>query len=222
MALIAKDLMSGNPKLAEQGFGEEALGHNAIAAGFQGQRHWTDWRANGDFMETMANSSYDWDGIRQPYVFATENDTLNGISMLFGHLLTNTAQIFSDVRTYWSPEAVERVTGHKLSGQASGGLIHLINSGSTCLDGTGEQSIDGKPAIKPFWDISSDEAEACVKATEFCPADSGIFQGRRILHGLSHQGRHARHHESPQSDQRPGPRPADCRRLDRGNSRGRA
>jgi L-fucose isomerase len=177
MALIAKDLMSGNPKLAEQGFGEEALGHNAIAAGFQGQRHWTDWRANGDFMETMANSSYDWDGIRQPYVFATENDTLNGISMLFGHLLTNTAQIFSDVRTYWSPEAVERVTGHKLSGQASGGLIHLINSGSTCLDGTGEQSIDGKPAIKPFWDISSDEAEACVKATEFCPADLGYFKG---------------------------------------------
>ncbi|MDF1566612.1 MAG: L-fucose isomerase [Spirochaetaceae bacterium] len=177
MALIAKDLMSGNPKLAERGFGEEALGHNAIAAGFQGQRHWTDWRANGDFMETMANTSFDWDGIRQPYVFATENDTLNGISMLFGNLLTNTAQIFSDVRTYWSPEAVERVTGHKLTGQASGGLIHLINSGSTCLDGTGEQSINGKPAIKPFWDISSDEAEACVKATEFCPADLGYFKG---------------------------------------------
>jgi L-fucose isomerase len=177
MALIAKDLMTGNPALAKLGFGEEALGHNAIAAGFQGQRHWTDWRANGDFMETVANTSFDWDGIRQPYVFATENDTLNGISMLFGNLLTNTAQIFSDVRTYWSPEAVERVTGHKLSGQASGGLIHLINSGSTCLEGSGEMTVDGKPAVKPFWDISDVDAEACVKATEFCPADHGYFKG---------------------------------------------
>jgi len=177
MALIAKDLMSGNSELAKGGFGEEALGHNAIAAGFQGQRHWADWKANGDFMETMANTSFDWDGFRQPYVFATENDTLNGISMLFGHLLTNTAQIFSDVRTYWSPEAVERVTGFKLSGDGAGGLIHLINSGSTCLDGTGEQSRNGKPAIKPFWKISEDEAEACVNATEFCPADHGYFKG---------------------------------------------
>ena len=169
--------MSGNPELAKRGFGEEALGHNAIAAGFQGQRHWTDWRANGDFMETMANTSFDWDGFRQPYVLATENDTLNGISMLFGALLTNTAQIFSDVRTYWSPEAVERVTGHKLSGQASGGLIHLINSGSTCLEGSGEITVDGKPGIKPFWNISDAEAEACVKATEFCPGDHGYFKG---------------------------------------------
>jgi L-fucose isomerase len=177
MALIAKDLMTGNPELAKLGFGEEALGHNAIAAGFQGQRHWTDWRANGDFMETVANTAFDWDGIRQPYVFATENDTLNGISMLFGNLLTNTAQIFSDVRTFWSPEAVERVTGHKLSGQASGGLIHLINSGSTCLEGSGEMTVDGKPAIKPFWDITDVDAEACVKATEFCPADHGYFKG---------------------------------------------
>ncbi len=177
MALIAKDLMNGNPALAKLGYGEEALGHNAIAAGFQGQRHWTDWMANGDFMETMANTSFDWDGFRQPYVLATENDTLNGISMLFGHLLTNTAQIFSDVRTYWSPEAVERVTGHKLTGEASGGLIHLINSGSTCLDGAGEQSVDGKPAIKTFWNISEAEAEACVRATDFCPADLGYFRG---------------------------------------------
>jgi L-fucose isomerase len=177
MTLIVRDLMVGNPKLKAMGFGEEAMGHNAIAAGFQGQRHWTDWMANGDFMETMMNTSFDWNGFRQPYIMATENDTLNGISMLFGHLLTNTAQIFSDVRTYWSPEAVERVTGHKLSGEAAGGLIHLINSGSTCLDGSGEQSIDGKPAIKPFWDISEKEAEACVKATEFCPADHGYFKG---------------------------------------------
>ena len=177
MTLIVKDLMSGNPVLDELGFGEEALGHNAIAGGFQGQRHWTDWMANGDFMETMVNSSFDWSGFRQPYVFATENDTLNGISMLFGNLLTNTAQIFSDVRTYWSPDAVERVTGYKLSGIASAGLIHLINSGSTCLDGTGEQSLDGKPAIKSFWDITEAEAEACVKATNFCPADLEYFGG---------------------------------------------
>lgn len=181
MALIVKDLMSGNPVLDELGFGEEALGHNAIAGGFQGQRHWTDWMANGDFMETMVNSSFDWDGLRQPYVFATENDTLNGITMLFGNLLTNTAQIFSDVRTYWSPDAVERVTGHKLGGAASAGLIHLVNSGSTCLDGTGEQSLDGRPAIKPFWEITEIEAEACIKATNFCPADLGYFRGGVVI-----------------------------------------
>jgi len=177
MTLIVKDLMSGNPVLDELGFGEEALGHNAIAGGFQGQRHWTDWMANGDFMETMVNSSFDWDGLRQPYVFATENDTLNGITMLLGSLLTNTAQIFSDVRTYWSPDAVERVTGHKLRGAASAGLIHLINSGSTCLDGTGEQSLDGRPAIKPFWEITETEVKACLRATNFCPADLGYFKG---------------------------------------------
>jgi len=177
MTLIVKDLMSGNPVLDELGFGEEALGHNAIAGGFQGQRHWTDWMANGDFMETMVNSSFDWDGLRQPYVFATENDTLNGITMLLGSLLTNTAQIFSDVRTYWSPDAVERVTGHKLRGAASAGLIHLINSGSTCLDGTGEQSLDGRPAIKPFWEITETEVKACLRTTNFCPADLGYFRG---------------------------------------------
>ena len=177
MALIAKDLMNGNPELARLGHGEESRGHNAIAAGFQGQRQWTDWRANGDFMETMLNTSFDWDGFRQPYVMATENDTLNGVTMLMGALITNTAQIFSDVRTYWSPDAVERVTGHKLTGQAAGGLIHLINSGSTCLDGSGRQTVDGKPGIKPFWDITEAEAEACVKATEFCPGDLGYFRG---------------------------------------------
>jgi len=177
MTLIVKDLMNGNPVLGELGFGEEALGHNAIAGGFQGQRHWTDWMANGDFMETMVNSSFDWSGLRQPYVFATENDTLNGISMLFGNLLTSTAQIFSDVRTYWSPEAVKRVTGFKLSDVGSTGLIHLINSGSTCLDGTGEQSIDSRPAIKPFWEITETEAESCIKAANFCPADLGYFKG---------------------------------------------
>lgn len=149
MTIIARDLMIGNPKLAKLGFKEEALGHNAIAAGFQGQRHWTDHFPNGDFTETILNSSFDWDGIRAPFIFATENDSLNAVSMLFGNLLTNTAQLFCDVRTYWSPDAVKRVTGHKLSGISENGFIHLINSGSACLDWTGEQNIDGKPAIKP-------------------------------------------------------------------------
>ncbi len=130
MAMIARDLMVGNPRLAELGFGEEALGHNAILSGFQGQRQWTDYQPNGDFMEAMLNTSFDWNGPRQPYIVATENDSLNGASMLFGHLLTNTAQVFADVRTYWSPEAVQRVTGYQLSGRADGGMIHLINSGA--------------------------------------------------------------------------------------------
>ena len=177
MTLVVRDLMNGNPRLKEMGFGEEAQGHNAIAAGFQGQRQWTDWRVNGDFMETMLNSSFDWNGIRQPYIMATENDTLNGVSMLLGYLLTNSAQIFADVRTYWSAESVRRLTGHRLAGKAAGGIIHLINSGSACLDGTGEQSRDGNPAMKPFWEISSEEACACVKATRFCPADLGYFPG---------------------------------------------
>ncbi len=176
-AIISRDLMIGNPKLAEMGYGEEALGHNAIAAGFQGQRQWTDTYPNGDFLETMLNSSFDWDGIRQPYIVATENDCLNGISMLFGNLLTNTAQIFSDVRTYWSPEAVKRVTGKALTGDAANGIIHLINSGSTTLDGSAQQSIDGKPAMKPFWDISTQEAEACIDNTKFWAADQGYFPG---------------------------------------------
>ncbi len=177
MAIIARDLMVGNPKLEEICFGEEALGHNAIAAGFQGQRQWTDHFPNGDFLETILNSSFDWNGKRLPYIVATENDYLNGIAMLFNHLLTGTAQIFSDVRTYWSPEAVKRVTGKELTGIAENGIIHLINSGSTCLDGTGMQSIDGKPAIKPYWQISDDEVEACINATEFYPANLEYFRG---------------------------------------------
>ncbi len=178
MTLIFRDLMVGNERLREIGFGEEAEGHNAIVAGFQGQRQWTDYRPNGDFLETMLNTSFDWNGIRQSYTVATENDSLNGVPMLFGHLLTGTAQIFSDVRTYWSPEAVERVTGYKLDGMAKDGIIHLINSGSTTLDGTGQQSdADGNPAMKPFWDISEEEAAKCLGATEFCPADAGYFRG---------------------------------------------
>jgi L-fucose/D-arabinose isomerase len=178
MTMIGRDLMVGNPRLAEIGFGEEALGHNAIAGGFQGQRSWTDHYPNGDFMETMLNSSFDWNGIRQPFIFATENDAMNAVSMLFGHLLTNTAQIFSDVRTYWSPEAIERVTGWKPDGLAAGGFIHLINSGSTCLDATGEmKDRDGNPVIKPFWEVSPEDAAACLDATEFCVGDGGYFRG---------------------------------------------
>ncbi|WP_342475640.1 L-fucose isomerase [Weizmannia sp. FSL K6-0777] len=177
MALIARDLMVGNPKLNQIGFGEEALGHNAIAAGFQGQRQWTDHFLNGDFMETILNSSFDWDGIRPPYIMATENDSLNAVSMLFGHLLTNSAQIFADVRTYWSPDAVERVTGYKPEGLASEGFIHLINSGSAALDGTGEQTREGKPAMKPFWDITEEEVQKCLAATSWRPAATGYFRG---------------------------------------------
>ncbi|WP_207434792.1 L-fucose isomerase [Sabulibacter ruber] len=177
MTLIIRDLMMGNEKLAEMGFGEEAFGHNAIVSGFQGQRQWTDFLPNGDFSEAILNSSFDWNGIRAPYMVATENDSLNGVPMLFGHLLTNTAQIFADVRTYWSPEAVERVSGWKPTDQAANGFIHLINSGSCTLDGTGQQSIDGKPAMKPFWDISEEEAQACLDATTWYPANNGYFRG---------------------------------------------
>jgi L-fucose/D-arabinose isomerase len=177
MSMIGRDLMVGNPRLAELGFEEEAMGHNALAGGFQGQRQWTDYMPNGDFMETLLNSSFDWNGIRQPFIFATENDCLNAVAMLFGHLLTGTAQIFSDVRTFWSPEAVKRVTGHKLSGITENGFIHLINSGATSLDGTGQQEIDGKPAMKPFWEITSEEAARCFEVTRFPPANREYFRG---------------------------------------------
>lgn len=177
MTLIARDLMIGNPRLAELGYGEEALGHNAIAAGFQGQRQWTDFMPNGDFLEAILTTSFDWNGIREAFVTATENDNLNATSMLFGHLLTGTAQIFADVRTFWSPEAVERVTKTKLTGRAKDGLIHLINSGPASLDGTGQQSIDGKPAMKPYWDITAEEAGKCLDATVWCPSDVGYFRG---------------------------------------------
>jgi len=188
MALIARDLMVGNPRLAEMGHGEEANGHHAILAGFQGQRHWTDFMPNGDFMETMLNSSFDWNGARTPYVLATENDCLNGAGMLFNHLLTAKAQIFSDVRTFWSPQAIAHATGWTPQGEAAGGLIHLINSGSTCLDGTGEMTVDGKPAIKPFWDVTSNDIEACLKATRFCPADAYYFRGGGFSTDFTTQG----------------------------------
>lgn len=174
MVMIGRDLMVGNPRLAEMGFGEEAMGHNAIAGGFQGQRQWTDFMPNGDFMETLLNSSFDWNGIREAFVFATENDALNGVAMLFGHLLSGSASGFSDVRTFWSKEAVKEATGYDLEVP---GLIHLINSGATTMDATGRQTRDGKPAMKPFWEISSEEAQACNDAVEWVPANLGYFRG---------------------------------------------
>jgi L-fucose isomerase len=178
MTLIARDLMIGNPVLEEMGWGEESLGRNAIAAGFQGQRHWTDFMPNGDFMETFLNTSFDWNGIREAFVFATENDSLNGIAMLFGHLLTGTAQIFSDVRTYWSPDAVKRVTGWTPEGVAEHGFIHLINSGSTTLDAAGEMTdAEGNAVMKPYWEITEDDVARTLDATEFCVADMGYFRG---------------------------------------------
>jgi len=177
MSLIVRDLMVGNPQLAELEFGEEALGHNAILSGFQGQRHWTDHFPNGDFLEALLNTSFDWNGKRAPYLVATENDSLNGVAMLFGNLLTNTAQIFADVRTYWSPEAVERVTGHTLTGAAEGGILHLINSGPAALDGTGQQSRDGQPVMKPFWEITDEEVTQCLEATSWRPASVEYFRG---------------------------------------------
>lgn len=177
MTLIIRDLMIGNPKLAAMGFNEEALGHNAIASGFQGQRHWTDHMPNGDFAEAVLNSSFDWNGIRQAFVVATENDSLNGVAMMFGHLLTNAAQVFADVRTYWSPEAVKRVTGKSLTGLTSNGMIHLINSGSASLDGSGQQTRNGLPVMKPYWEIVEADVKKCLEETTWYPAAQEYFRG---------------------------------------------
>ncbi|TLF47098.1 L-fucose isomerase [Maribacter aurantiacus] len=177
MTIIARDLMIGNPKLKDMGYGEEALGHNALAAGFQGQRQWNDYMPNGDFLEAILNSSFDWNGIRSPYIMATENDSLNGVSMLFGYLLTNQAQMFSDVRTFWSASSVERVTGYQLQGKSSDGIIHLINSGSSTLDGTGQQTQNGKPVMKPYWEIKEEEVKKCLNATDWPPAMYEYFGG---------------------------------------------
>ena len=177
MTLIARDLMVGNEKLTKMGFEEEANGRNALIAGFQGQRQWTDYFPNGDFMETLLNSSFDWNGKRAPYLLATENDSLNGVTMAMGHLLTNTAQVFADVRTYWSPDAVKRVTGKELTGKAENGFIHLINSGSAALDGTGRQTKDGKPVMKPFWEITDKEVKETLGNVQFRPASTEYFRG---------------------------------------------
>jgi L-fucose isomerase len=177
MTLIMRDMLIGNDVLNSMGFGEEACGHNAIAGGFQGQRQWTDFMPNGDFSEAILNSSFDWNGIREPFTFATENDYLNAMSMLFGKLLTNTAQMFADVRTYWSPEAIQRATGWKPSGMLKGGAIHLINSGSCTLDGTGRQSNNGEPVMKPFWEITEKEVTEMLDATQWGPASLEYFRG---------------------------------------------
>lgn len=180
MTMIVRDLMVGNTKLEALNFGEEALGHYAIAAGFQGQRHWTDHLPNGDFMEAILNSTYDWNGIRPPYILATENDSLNGVNMLLGNQLTGQAQIFADVRTYWSPDAVERVTGFR----PESGFIHLINSGSAALDGTGQhRDKNHNPVIKPVWEVNEEDAKRCLENTRWCPAVYEYFRGG----GLSSQ-----------------------------------
>lgn len=176
--LIMRDLMEGNPKLEEMGYKEESLGHNAILAGVQGQRQWTDYLPNFDFPEAMMCTSFDWNGAREARVLATENDSLNGVAMLFGHLLTNKGVMFSDVRTYWSKDAVKRVTGKEPQGLAAQGFLHLINSGATTLDATGaETDADGKPVMKSHWELKDADIKACLKATTWYPADRGYFRG---------------------------------------------
>ena len=179
MMCIIKDLMNGNNNLPA-GCEEEMVGHNAIAAGFQGQRQWTDFYPNADFAEAMLNTSFDWNGAREPYILATENDTLNGVSMLFMKLLTNRPQMFADVRTYWSPEALKKATGYELEGKAkeSKGFIHLINSGACCLDACGEvKDENGNGIIKEWYDVTDEDISTINKATEWCAADNGYFRG---------------------------------------------
>jgi L-fucose isomerase len=188
MTMIMRDMMVGNPVLAELGYPEEALGRGAIASGFQGQRQWTDYKPNGDFAEAMLNSSFDWNGIRAPYIVATENDSLNGVCMLLMYLLTNRAQIFADVRTFWSADAVKRVTGKKMTGINANGFIHLLNSGAATLDACGKQQEKGKPAMKPYWEISRKEADACLAATTWGPANVGYFRGGGFSSSLLSEG----------------------------------
>ena len=178
MSIIMRDILYGNPKLAELGWHEEALGKNAIAGGFQGQRNWTDWLPNGDFTEAILASTFDWNGTKAPTPFATENDTLNGVAMMLGTLVTNTAPCFHDVRTYWSPEAYERVTGKKAQGKAANGFIHLINSGATALDCTGaSKNENGEGCMKPFWEMTEQDVNACLQATDWCRANYEYFRG---------------------------------------------
>ena len=178
MSLVLRDAMFGNPKLGEMGWHEEALGKNAVAGGFQGQRAWTDWLPNCDFTEAIMASTFDWNGARQPTAFATENDTLNGLSMLLGTLITNVAPCFHDVRTYWSPDAVERVSGWRPDGKAEKGFIHLINSGATALDGTGAAKNDkGEGCMKPFWEMTESDINACLEATDWERANYDYFRG---------------------------------------------
>ncbi len=178
MTLVVKDIMLGNPKLNDIGRYEEARGRNAILGGFQGQRMWTDWLPNGDFTESILNTSFDWNGKKEPFVLATENDTLNGMSMLFTKLLNQTASVFADVRTYWSPEAVKRVTGWTPEGKAAGGFIHLINSGAAALDGTAmAKNANGEAVMKPWWQMTDKDISECLKVTDWCQANLGYFRG---------------------------------------------
>lgn len=178
MTIIVNDILYGNKKLDEMGWHEEALGKNAVAGGFQGQRQWTDWLPNGDFTEAIMASTFNWNGAKAPTPFATENDTLNGVAMMLGSLVTNTAPCFHDVRTYWSPEACERVTGLRPEGKAQNGFIHLINSGATALDGTGASKNEkGENCMKPFWDMTQSDIDACLEATDWCRANYEYFRG---------------------------------------------
>jgi len=178
LSLVLRDVMYGNPKLDELGWHEEALGKNAVAGGFQGQRAWTDWLPNADFTEAIMASTFDWSGARQPTAFATENDTLNGLSMLMGTLITNTAPCFHDVRTYWSPEAVKRVSGWQPEDKAAEGFIHLLNSGATALDASGmSKNEKGEPCMKPFWEMTGEDIKACLDATDWERANYEYFRG---------------------------------------------
>ena len=207
MAIILRDMMVGNPVLAEMGYGEEAVGRNALCAGFQGQRQWTDHWPNGDFAEAWLNTSFDWNGPREPFTFATENDTLNGVSMLLMHLLTNRAQLFADVRTFWSPDAVRRATGWKPTGGAKNGFIHLINSGAATLDATGAMKEKGKPAMKEWWNVTEKDMRAATRATKWCPAALEYFRGGGYSSPLAREGTRAD--------------PPDRRGLERGAAEGR-
>ena len=177
MAIIVRDMMAGNQKLKEMGFGEEAVGRNAIAGGFQGQRQWTDHWPNGDVAEALCNSSFDWNGKKMPQILATENDSLNGICMLLMWLLTNKAQMFADVRTYWSDAAVKRATGKGLPKEAKAGIIHLLNSGSCCLDAAGEMKEKGKSVFKDWWNVTQKDIDSTLKATKWVPAGVEYFRG---------------------------------------------
>ncbi|MBR5827298.1 MAG: L-fucose isomerase [Clostridia bacterium] len=177
-SIIVRDILYGNKKLDELGWHEEALGKNAVAGGFQGQRNWTDWLPNADFTEAIMASTFDWNGPKAPTAFATENDTLNGVAMLLGTLVTGSAPCFHDVRTYWSPEACERVTGYKPEGKAKDGFIHLINSGATALDGNGAAKNDkGEGCMKPFWEMTEEDIKACLENTDWCRANYEYFRG---------------------------------------------
>ena len=177
MTLVIKDIMLGNPKLKEMGYPEESLGRNAIAGGFQGQRMWTDWLPNGDFTEAILNSTFDWNGKKEPFTLATENDCLNGLAMLFSKLLNQRASVFADVRTFWSPESVERVTGWKPTGKASGGFIHLINSGAAALDGSAMSRDNGEAVMKQWWNMKDEDINACMGATQWTQANLQYFRG---------------------------------------------